>query len=65
MLADTIERLKARLAMSHVSCLDCWHFDRSQKDIVNYRGEKVRIMRGCKNYRDCHNGGRKSLWAER
>lgn len=65
MLGDTIKRLKENMAMSHISCLQCWHFDRSLKEIVNYEGVKVGIMRGCKNYADCHNGGRKSLWAQR
>lgn len=46
-------------------CFDCWHFDRTKKIITNYEGELVEIMRGCRNYADCHHGGRKSLWAQR
>ena len=65
MLDETITRLKEKVAMSYLSCLDCYHFDRSEKEIVNYEGEKVRIMLGCPNYRECQLGGHKSLWAAR
>ena len=65
MLSETVRRLKAKMAMSHVSCLDCFCFDHSQKEITNYEGKKVRIMRGCLGYADCHRGGYKSLWASR
>lgn len=65
MLDETVTRLKNKMAMSELFCLDCWHFDRSEKEIINYEGERVRVMRGCNNYRDCHRGGHKSLWAAR
>ena len=64
MLDETVMRLKAKTAMN-LSCLDCHHFDRSEKEIVNYEGERVRIMLGCPNYRECQLGGHKSLWAVR
>ena len=66
MLDETIKRLEAKTAMN-LSCLDCFNFDQSEKDVINYEGQKVRIMRGCKthHYRDCHKGGYKSLWAAR
>lgn len=66
MLDDTIKRLEvAKMALNKVSCFNCWHFDLRQRDIVNYEGKNVRVMRGCKDYRNCHDGGPKSLWAAR
>jgi len=65
MLADTIKRLETKIAINQIACVDCWHFDRRKRTITNWEGKEVVVMRGCTAYGDCHNGGRKSLWAPR